>query len=473
MVYGQKETLHKQLLTINQNSCTNRVTGHKISSHYTQLGFSTLDFAFCQQEHWANTIFFQPFLLKLQDTNFYQRAFAGLERWCTLVFVKCCEDAECFRSAACSEWGSEQVGMHTQRLGEEGRSVWLHRRQGWDVVNWGNSPRAEWWGIWESRAAVSPHSRSECICYRDEANTLSFVLTLVRCSAHPPPPLLLEHLLRSHFLLCSPSSAFWGWTLVVAHPIQCPASLPALGHRALLEQSGTHTGDKGTVNPSTQRELKKHPHCACWEISAVPRQQGQLRTPQSFPGAGEGGTGCLLRVCSHLMPLDPPQDLHRYWIKILDQELHTVAGLHPILSSKFRMKGQKLIESQKILHVQWNNCQCFFSATSSGLLDIGPSAFPCFFISDALCEPFQFHPVPVLAPMQQVVSVGVGTSASVQWQEWSFCPAHHYLPCTCHGLPVSLADRDGELACWWILPWQQREQEESLQQKNLTRQTLN
>lgn len=46
-----------------------------------------------------------------------------------LVFVKCSEDVECFRGAACSEGGPDQVGMHTQRLGEEERSVWLHRRQ--------------------------------------------------------------------------------------------------------------------------------------------------------------------------------------------------------------------------------------------------------------------------------------------------------------------------------------------------------
>lgn len=38
-----------------------------------------------------------------------------------LVFVKCCEDAERFRSAARSEGGPEQVGMHTQE--EEERCV--------------------------------------------------------------------------------------------------------------------------------------------------------------------------------------------------------------------------------------------------------------------------------------------------------------------------------------------------------------
>lgn len=111
-----------------------------------------------------------------------------------------------------------------------------------------------------------------------------------------------------------------------------------------------------------------------------------------------------------LLPLGPPQHLPR-GRKTLDQELPTVAGLHPILSSKFRMKGQNSSES---LHVQCNNCQYFFSATSSGLLDIGPPAFPCCFISDALCKPSKVLPVPALAPMQQVFSVGVGTSASVQ-----------------------------------------------------------
>lgn len=41
------------------------------------------------------------------------------------------------------------------------------------------------------------------------------------------------------------------------------------------------------------------------------------------------------------LPLGPPQHLPR-GRKTLDQELPTVAGLHPILSSKFRMKGQNL-----------------------------------------------------------------------------------------------------------------------------------
>lgn len=121
----------------------------------------------------------------------------------------------------------------------------------------------------------------------------------------------------------------------------------------------------------------------------------------------------LQHIHMALLPLGPPQHLPR-GRKTVDQELPTVAGLHPILSSKFRMQGQKLSESQKVLHVQWNNCQYFFSAKSSGLLDIGPAAFPSCFISDALCKPFEFLPVPALAPMQQVFSVGAGTSASVQ-----------------------------------------------------------
>lgn len=136
------------------------------------------------------------------------------------------------------------------------------------------------------------------------------------------------------------------------------------------------------------------------------------------PSLGLGREGLavcwgLQHIHMALLPLDTPQHLPRAR-RTLDQELHTAAGLHPIFSSKFKMKGQKLRVSRKILHVQWSNCQCFFSATSSGLLDIGPAAFPCCFISDTLCKPFKFLPVPALAPMQQVFSVGVGTSASVQ-----------------------------------------------------------
>lgn len=64
----------------------------------------------------------------------------------------------------------------------------------------------------------------------------------------------------------------------------------------------------------------------------------------ALPWAGQAG----LAVCSGsvasphgFVPLAPPQHLPR-GRKTLDQELHRVAGLHPIFSSKFRMKGQKL-----------------------------------------------------------------------------------------------------------------------------------
>lgn len=165
------------------------------------------------------------------------------------------------------------------------------------------------------------------------------MLTLVPCSAHPPP-LLLEHLLRSHLLLCSPCLRILGMnTHCSPHtaPSSCPASPPGLG------QSGTYTGDKDTVNPSTRRAKEAPTLCMLRGLSCVQAARPAQDTAV-LPWAGQGA----LAVCSGsvayphgFVPLTPSQHLPR-GRKTLDQELHTVAGLHPIFSSKFRKKGQKL-----------------------------------------------------------------------------------------------------------------------------------
>lgn len=59
------------------------------------------------------------------------------------------------------------------------------------------------------------------------------------------------------------------------------------------------------------------------------------------------------------------------------------------------------------------NYQYFFSATCSGLAEFRTLAFPCCLISDAMQMPSKFLPLPALAPMLQVFSVRVGTSALV------------------------------------------------------------
>lgn len=91
------------------------------------------------------------------------------------------------------------------------------------------------------------------------------------------------------------------------------------------------------------------------------------------------------------------------------------------------------------------NYQYFFSATCSGLVEFRTLAFPCCLISDAMQMPSKFLPLPALAPMLQVFSVRVGTSALVWWQRWDFFPACHGLACTRHGLYVPPTDRVGEL----------------------------
>lgn len=115
------------------------------------------------------------------------------------------------------------------------------------------------------QSCCQPPLRFECICFCDEANTLSFVLTLVPCSAHPPP-LLLEHLLRSHLPLCSPSSAFWGGTLIVAYPMSSqhvPSLSPRTGTHGIAVTEWHLRWGQGHCQSQHKRELKKHPHCAC------------------------------------------------------------------------------------------------------------------------------------------------------------------------------------------------------------------
>lgn len=240
------------------------------------------------------------------------------------------------------------------------------------------------------------------------------MLTLVPCSAHPPP-LLLEHLLRSHLLLCSSCLRVLGMSTGCCLPCTVPSLFPRTGtHGTALTES--HWGQGHLQSQHKKRAKEASTVCMLRGLScaqAARPAQDTVVLPWGWGGKDWMFAQGLQHIYMALLPLDPPQHFPR-GRKRLDQQLHIVAGLHLILSSKFRMKGQKLIESQKILRVQWNNCQYSFSATSSGLLDIGPPAFPCCFISDALCKPLKFLPVPALAPIQQVFSVGVGTSASVQ-----------------------------------------------------------
>lgn len=142
------------------------------------------------------------------------------------MFVKCCEDVEHFKNAACSEWRSEQVGMHIQHACTAWGGGKVYLGYIWDSKQcWGygglKSSRAAWLDIWESRIAVSPYARFECIYYSYEANTFSVVLTLVHCSAHPLP-FLPERLLRSH-LLCSPGLRVLGMNTRCYLPVQRPA----------------------------------------------------------------------------------------------------------------------------------------------------------------------------------------------------------------------------------------------------------
>lgn len=60
-------------------------------SNYNQFGSSTLDLAFCQWERCANIFSFQPFTLKLNQTNLCRTASTWLESYHSLIFAKYCK----------------------------------------------------------------------------------------------------------------------------------------------------------------------------------------------------------------------------------------------------------------------------------------------------------------------------------------------------------------------------------------------
>lgn len=216
-------------LNINQSSCTNSVSEDDL---YRSL-YASLDLPHLIWLSASESIVLTPFpfnlFYKTTRNKFMSKSIDWLESWCKLTFVKCHGDVEYFRNATCYEWWSEQVGdTHTACLYCSGRRkglFGLHMREQVALkVRWieGKSSRAARLDIWESRTAVSSHSGFACIYYSYEANTFSFVLTLVHRSAHPPP-LLPECLLRSHLLLCSPGLHVSGTNTCCYSPVQHPA----------------------------------------------------------------------------------------------------------------------------------------------------------------------------------------------------------------------------------------------------------
>lgn len=125
-------------------------------SNYNQFGSSTLDLAFCQWERCANIFSFQPFTLKLNQTNLCRTASTWLESYHSLIFAKYCKKkkkVKHFRTAICSEWFLEQVLTACPYWWgggeEEGGSVGLcvRGKQCWKGMSWG-------WRPWPVPAAL-------------------------------------------------------------------------------------------------------------------------------------------------------------------------------------------------------------------------------------------------------------------------------------------------------------------------------
>ena len=218
-------------LNMNQSSCTNSVSEDDIYlSLYPVWIFHTWSGFLPVRALWQH-LFLSTFGTKTTRNKYMSKSIDWLESWRKLMFVKWRENVEHFRNATCSERWSEQAGdTHTACLYCLGRRkglFGLHMRQRAVLrVRWtdAKSSRAAWLDIWESRIAVSFHSRFECFYYSYEANTFSFVLTLVCCSAHPPP-LLPQCLLRSHLLLRSPGLHVSGTNTRCYLSVQHPAPI--------------------------------------------------------------------------------------------------------------------------------------------------------------------------------------------------------------------------------------------------------
>lgn len=151
-------------------------------SNYNQWGSSTLDLAFCQQKHCASIFSFQLFALKQTERiDGKQRRLAR-----ELTWVSICEMLQrCKRLQKCPLFSISEsttaAGMPVllgEGIGAEESSVWVRcqmESSAGGTVDCSEELQASL-ATWESRIAVSPHSRLECIYYSYKIHFLSFFM---------------------------------------------------------------------------------------------------------------------------------------------------------------------------------------------------------------------------------------------------------------------------------------------------------
>lgn len=199
-------------------------------SNYNQWGSSTLDLAFCQWKHCASIFSFQPFALK------WTERIDGKQRWLAreLTWVSICEMLQrCKRlqkrplfSISESTTTASMPVLLGEGIGAEESSVWVRRQMessAGGTVDCSEELQASL-ATWESRIAVSPHSRLECIYL-----STKFTFSLFSCWGQS----------RFFTYSCSPSTkAFlWDWAA-----------------QGAWLTAGTNSGKWG--------QLKKRSHCA-------------------------------------------------------------------------------------------------------------------------------------------------------------------------------------------------------------------
>lgn len=151
-------------------------------SNYNQWGSSTLDLAFCQQKHCASIFSFQLFALKRTERiDGKQRRLAR-----ELTWVSICEMLQrCKRLQKCplfsiseSTTAASMPVLLGEGIGAEESSVWVRcqmESSAGGTVDCSEELQASL-ATWESRIAVSPHSRLECIYYSYKIHFLSFFM---------------------------------------------------------------------------------------------------------------------------------------------------------------------------------------------------------------------------------------------------------------------------------------------------------